>query len=231
MSPNENGSDSAAGDDRELAALSSEVSAILPHLYRGEMDRTVSWRARLDSTTNWAVTVIAAILAYAFSSEGVAHAIILVGMLIGTVFLFIEARRFRRYDVWRTRVRSLQENLFAYALDPAAGFEHRDWRRQLSADYRAPDTRMPLRRALAHRLRRVYLPLLAGLFLVWLFRLNGADEPLVAAATVSNAPGWVVFGAVIASFVGLVALAFWPDASAMAETDGTVDRGDLDREE
>lgn len=216
---------------REMVDRSTGLGSVVAHLYRGEVEREVSWRGRLDSTTNWAVTIIAGILAYAFSSDEVSHSIILVGMLIGVVFLLIEARRFQRYDIWRSRVRSMQENLFANALDPSEGVEQRDWRRQLSEDYRQPEAKMPLLNALAHRLRRVYLPLLSGLLLVWLFRLNGADEPLVAAAAVSGTSGWVVFAAVVAGYVCLFVVAFWPDPEVMTETGEGVDRGDLGRDE
>ncbi|WP_232700495.1 DUF2270 domain-containing protein [Halobacterium wangiae] len=216
---------------REMVDQSTGLGSVVAHFYRGEVAREVSWRERLDATTNWAVTVIAGILAYAFSSDDVSHSILLVGMGVGVVFLLIEARRFQQYDVWRSRVRSMQENLFANALDPSQGVEQRDWRRQLSEDYRRPKTKMPLRQALAHRLRRVYLPLLVGLLFVWLFRLTGADEPLVAAAGMSTAPGWFVLGLVGAVYLFLFVLAFWPGMQAVSETDDKIDRGDLERNE
>lgn len=127
---------------REMVDQSTGLGSVAAHLYRGEMERTVGWRDRLDTTTNWAVTVMSAIVAYAFSGE-VSHAVILAGLFMGTVFLFIEARRFRDYDIWRSRVRSLQENLFANALDPSQGVEHDAWRAQLSRDYRDPEPRLP----------------------------------------------------------------------------------------
>ena len=231
MASDEEGFDPEAPEEREIGRemvdQSTGLGSVVAHLYRGEVDREVSWRARLDSTTNWAVTIIAGILAYAFSSDGVSHAIILVAMVIGVVFLSIEARRFQRYDIWRSRVRSMQENLFANALDPSEGIEQRDWRRQLSEDYRRPEMKMPLLNALAHRLRRVYLPVLCGLLLVWLLRLSSSNEPLVRAATVSGIPGWIVFGAVVALYVCLFAVAFWPNQRAMTETNDDADRGDL----
>lgn len=213
---------------REMVDQNTGLGSVIAHLYRGEVAREISWRERLDSTTNWAVTVIAGIIAYAFSGDDVAHAIILVGMGIGVVFLLIEARRFQQYDVWRARVRSMQENLFANALNPSEGIEQRDWRRQLSDDYRTPTVKMPFRTALAHRLRRVYLPLLVGLLFVWLFRLNGADEPLVQAAAMSSTPGWIVFGVVSVGYVSLVVIAFWPGTRTVSELDEEADRGDLD---
>lgn len=42
---------------------------------------------------------MAAILIYAFPSDGTSHAILLVGMLVMAVFLRTEARRYQSYDV------------------------------------------------------------------------------------------------------------------------------------
>ena len=210
---------------------SAGLGSVMAHLYRGEMDRAVNWRQRLDQTTNWAVTIIAGILAYALSNSSVSHAIILVAIGIGIVFLIIEARRFRLYDVWRDRVRAMQENLFANALNPAGGIEQRNWREQLSRDYRDSDKKMPLPTAVAHRLQWVYLPLLVGLLFVWLFRLNGESGPLIQAAAVSNTPGWLVFTVVLAVYGCLTVIAFWPDAAAITETGNNGDRGDLGSDE
>lgn len=65
------------------------------------------------------VTVVAAILTWAFSSPDNPHYVILVGILILSLFLLIEARRYRDYDVYRSRVRLFQQNLLADALDPS----------------------------------------------------------------------------------------------------------------
>jgi uncharacterized membrane protein len=212
---------------RQMVDKNTGLGSVAAHLYRGEVERAVNWRSRLDSTTNWAVTIIAGILAYAFSSGDVSHSILLVAMLIGVVFLFIETRRFRRYDIWRSRVRSMQENLFANALDPSAGVEQRDWRRQLSEDYRRPEKKMSFRAAVSHRLRRVYLPLLTGLVLVWLFLLSGDGGSLVAAAATEHTPGWLVIAVVLGGYVGLFVVAVWPNLTGTAETDPDVDHGDL----
>jgi uncharacterized membrane protein len=208
------GSAVADGD----AADDEGLDAYVAHLYRAEMDRTVNWRTRLDSTTNWAVTVIAAILAYAFSRGDLSHAIILVAMLIGVVFLVVETRRFRRYDVWRSRLRTLQENAIAGALEPSRGPEHADWRRRLSEDLRNPALKLSLRKALAHRLRRVYLPLLVSLLLVWLLRLSGNEASMVEAAAVGAAPGWLVVACVAVVYVALAGCAVVPNATAATET-------------
>lgn len=128
----------------------------MAHLYRGEVHRMTFWRERLDRTTNWAVTIMAAILTWTFTSDN-PHYILLVGMVMLTVFLVIEARRYRGYDLWRSRVRLLQANVFANALDPSQEIDDPHWRRELSEDYRTPRIKISFEEALAHRLRRIYL--------------------------------------------------------------------------
>lgn len=213
---------------REMVDQSTGLGSVAAHLYRGEVERTVGWRDRLDSTTNWAVTVMAAIVAYAYSGE-VSHAVILAGMAMGTVFLLIEARRFRDYDIWRARVRMLQENLFANALDPSEGVEHDRWRETLSADYRDPQPNLSYRQAVGHRLRRVYLLLLGTIQGSWLFHL-WAFEPDVGlreSASVPGISGDLILGALGVYWLVLFVLAVPYTVRERGET-SDADVGDLE---
>lgn len=184
----------------------------MAHLYRGEIHRMTGWRERLDKTTNWAVTVMAAILTWAFSSPDNPHYIILVGCVMVAVFLSIEARRYRGYDMWRSRVRVLQENVFAYALDPSTAVEERDWRERLGEDYRHPRLKISFEEAVAHRLRRVYLPLFSVLLAAWVFKVavvhDGTRWP--ASASVGLFSGLVVTAVVALGYLGLLVVAFRP---------------------
>ncbi|USZ76006.1 DUF2270 domain-containing protein [Halorussus vallis] len=147
----------------EMVDQSTGLGSVMAHAYRGEMDEATTWRQRLGQATTWAVTVIAAILTWAFSNADNPHYILLIGIVIVTIFLGIEARRYRNYDVYRLRIRLLQQNLFANALDPSQGVEHPNWRAELSEDYRTPTLKVTLGEALANRLRRIYLALLGVL--------------------------------------------------------------------
>ncbi|OVE86066.1 DUF2270 domain-containing protein [Natronolimnobius baerhuensis] len=213
---------------REMVDESTGLGSVAAHLYRGEMERTVGWRDRLDTTTNWAVTVMSAIVAYAFSGE-VSHAVILAGIMMGTVFLFIEARRFRDYDMWRSRVRVLQENLFANALDPSQGVEHDAWRAELSRDYREPSPKISYRGAFSHRLRRVYLPLLGVMGLAWIFHLwaFNPDDPFLESAALPGINGVLVVGIVGGYYAVLVVLAV-PLSSKERGESGGADHGDIE---
>lgn len=196
---------------REMVDQSTGLGSVMAHFYRGEMDRETTWRQRLDQTTNWAVTLLAAILAYAFSSAD-RHIILLIGMVITVLFLGVEARRYRDYDVYRSRIRLIQENLFANALDPSAGVEHRDWRTQLSDDLRNPALKISMQEALAHRLRRIYFVLLLVLFLAWLFQITvfTSGQTWRETAAIATIPGIAVVGVVVLLYVALLGVAFWP---------------------
>lgn len=189
-----------------------DFATLMGHLYRGEMDRTTLWRDRLDKTANWAVILTASLLTFAFSSEDRPHEVLLLGVVIILVFLGIESRRYRFYDVSRARIRLMEEGLFAPALDGRPDLE-RDWRAELARDLRRPSLKIPWTEALRRRLRRVYLPLLAILGLAWLVRVAtfALDRrEVLRAARVYAVPGEVVFAAVILLYAVLVAISFWP---------------------
>ena len=182
------------------------------HLYRGEIHRMKLWRERLDRTTNWAVMVLAAILTWAFSDPANPHYLVLVGMVALTIFLGIEAHRYRGYDVWRARVRMFQENVVAPGLDPSLEAEDPDWRRKLARDYRAPTIKLTFEEALAHRLRRVYLPLLTVLLGAWVVRITAFPSNVgwPASAAVGGIPGSLVTGLVVVGYLCAALIAFRP---------------------
>jgi len=172
-------------------------SSAMAHLYRGEVHRMKLWRERLDRTTNWAVIVIAALLTWAFSSPENPHYILLIGVGTLSVFLTIEARRYRGYDIWRTRVRTIQENVWAYGLDPDRGLADGDWRERLGEDYGTPTLKITAEEAIAHRLRRVYLPLLVLLLVAWLVRITAfSATSWVETAAIGMIPGVAVLAGV-----------------------------------
>jgi uncharacterized membrane protein len=186
-------------------------SSALAHLYRGEIHRMKLWRERLDKTTNWAVLVIAGILTWAFSSAQNPHYVVLVGAAVISLFLVVEARRYRAYDLWRSRVRTLQENVWAYGLDPSKGLVDENWRTNLADDYRTPTVKITNEEAIAHRLRRVYLPMFTVLLGAWVIRVSAFDpEPWPASATVGQVSGLTVTAVVALVYVTAVVVAYRP---------------------
>ncbi|NHN60183.1 MULTISPECIES: DUF2270 domain-containing protein [Halorussus] len=181
-----------------LASDPSSMTGMLGHFYRGQLHRTTTWRGRLDQTSYWAVTIMAALLTWVFSSPGNPHYLLLIGMGAMIVFLVVETRRYRAYDVWRERVRLLEQDLFAGMFDPDSEPTHPDWRRRLAADLRDPAVKTPLSVALARRLRRIYFPLLLVLLASWLVRITvfQPKETWRQTATIFGVPGAVVVAGV-----------------------------------
>lgn len=188
------------------------ATSLLGHYYRGELDRMNTELSRMDKTTNWAITIMAAILAYVFSSGDRPHYILLVGILTLAMLHVVETRRYRAYDTWRSRVRLVEEDLFAPLLDPEPGVTHENWRRELGEDLRNPALKLPFAEAYSRRLRRIYLPLFLVMLAAWVAQIlviSPGGGPLDAAA-ILGIPGWVVIGVVTAFTLGVFAVAFWP---------------------
>lgn len=207
--------DPKAHDEREVAGAAagdrSDFLSLMGHVYRGEMGRTTAWRTRIDRTTNWAVVLTATLLTWAFSADSRPHYVLLVGVVMVVVFLGIEARRYRVYDIWRSRVRLLEENVFANALEPA-GVEHSNWRELLGEDLREPTVKTPVVEAVSRRLGRVYFPLLSVLVGAWAVRLTVfATTPtgVVGTAAVGAIPGRIVIGAVGVFYAGILVITLW----------------------
>lgn len=202
------------GDERslaeELTTDQSETVSLIGHFYRGEMERMVSWRTRLDQTTNWAVVVMAAILTFVFSSGDNPHYVVLIGILGVLVFLVIESQRYQEYDAWRYRVRILQRQFFADVVGQTRP-SRADWRDHLGEDLRSPTLVISRVGAIGHRLKRVYLLLLSVLLAAWLLRISvfAADSTWRQTAAVGDVSGTVVVGVVLGVYLALAGLALW----------------------
>src|SRR5580704_1768511 len=133
----------------------AEIGA-LAHLYRGEVYRSTVWRTRLDSTTNWAVVTTGIALSATFSSaEASALPMVLVGIIV-TMFLMLEARRYRYFNVWRARARLLETDFFAPLISGGGIRTDTGWTELLAKDYLEPRYHISLARAIGRRLRRTY---------------------------------------------------------------------------
>ncbi|MEF8807458.1 DUF2270 domain-containing protein [Natronomonas sp.] len=204
----------------ELAEERTEFVGMMQHFYRGELGRTTAWRARIDRTTNWAVGLMATLITWTFSGADNPHYIILGSLAVVAVFLVVEARRYRIYDIWRSRVRLVEENVFANAADPE-GVIHERWRELLADDLRDPRLKVPLFEALSRRLKRVYLPLMTIIIGSWVVRITlFAPEGVspLDAASIDAIPGPAVIVAVGAFYLVIIGMTLWPtDRQAKGE--------------
>lgn len=176
----------------------------LAHYYRGEMSRMISWRDRIDRTTNWATAAVAGMLSIGLTAPDVHHSVLLFAMLIVALLLGIEARRYRFFHVYRSRVRLMERNYYAEILAPGDERDPAPWLRQLADDLRAPRFNLTPIQAFARRLRRTYIWMFAILLLAWILKGTVIAPPSVA-GTAAYAIGWIPGWAVLASVGGAFA--------------------------
>lgn len=209
-----------------LPRTSGETTTVVAHFHRAEIARMAGWRDRIDRTTNWAITVIAAMLSVSLSAPAADHSLLLFAMLLVLLLLAIEARRYRFFDVYRSRVRRLERHYYAPIFSAEPG-EANAWGRELAADLRHPVFRISFGDAVTRRLRRNYIWILLILLLAWVLKIAttrpGTAFDLQAAvgnATLGPVPGMIVVGAIAAFYGVLIYLTLRPQPTEA--DDGTV---------
>jgi uncharacterized membrane protein len=152
-----------------LPVTSPEAITLMSDYYRGELSRMISWRDRLDRTTNWAIGALAAMLSISLASEQAHHSVLLFAMLVIHVLLIIEARRYRFFHVYRARVRLVEREYFA-AMFASGPTGTRIDLAELSEALRAPRFTVSLAQAMSRRLRRNYGWIFLLVLLAWLVK-------------------------------------------------------------
>lgn len=193
---------------------SVEFVNALSHYYRGELSRMMSWRDRLDRTTNWAIAASAAMLSISLSTAEAHHGVLLFAIVLVFLLLCIESRRYRFFHVYRSRVRLIERNYYARILAPRELIDPVHWMSQLGEDLRLPRFSMSLSQAMARRLRRNYCWLFLILLAAWLLKTtSGVLQPgsgnqitqstgrLFMNSGIGYAPGWLVLISLL-SFYG-----------------------------
>jgi uncharacterized membrane protein len=167
------------------------------HFYRGEITRSNVWRQRLDATTNWAVLTTAAVISIAFGQQEGNHGVVILNTLLITLFLYLEARRYRYYELWSYRVRLMETDFFAAMLVPPfqpAG----DWAETLAESLLQPKFPISMLEAFGRRFRRNYIWLYLILAMVWLVKIwlhptaPASWEEFVTRAAIGDIPGWLI---------------------------------------
>jgi uncharacterized membrane protein len=189
-------------------------SAILAHYYRAMVGRADIWRTRMDATTNWAIGATAALISFALGNADTPHFVVYIAVLLTLSFLFLEARRLTFYHLWQQRVLLLEQGLIRPALKSGSPGSKDDLESALGAHLGRTVPTMPMAKAIARRLRRIYLYLFGVQLLAWMLKLSSQPTPasswheLVARADVAAIPGEIFFVISGLGFVAVVAFAF-----------------------
>lgn len=191
----------------------SLAPGVMVHFYRGVMDLATTWRARIDSTTNWAVVITSSIASFLLSERGHTHLMALIGMFLAFSFLSIEARRYRFYDLWSGWVRLMETEYYVPLLRDNTIVASEQWRALLVSDLRNPHFKVTLTEAMGRRLRHNYFAIFGFLLLVWLVKVTPSSDPvlgecttLLACASLGPVPGIVTIMIIAVFYVYLVSL-------------------------
>ena len=213
--------DTRNGTDYEASPLTRQeyISAVI-HLYRGEMHRALTWRQRLDTTTNWAVFTTGALLSFLFSADGAQnHVVGVLGMMLVFFMLCFEGRRFRYFDVWRARVRKLEENFYAPLLRRDLSSPVENWGFVVAEDLLTPRFKISYLTAMRARLIRNYIPIFIVLFCAWFGKLQMQSfSAAIENAQVGPMPWQVVLTGVCGLGVFLLYVATWGGPKHSDET-------------
>jgi len=136
------------------------------------------WRARLDSTTNWSVVSTAAALTVSFSEPRSGPVLLALATLMITLFLWIEARRYRYFELWSLRVRLLERKYFVPLLEQESEEAlDRQWRQDLADTLKTQTFPISISEAFGRRYRSVYIWLQGVLAMSWLVHVWRFPEP------------------------------------------------------
>jgi uncharacterized membrane protein len=158
----------------------AEIGA-LAHLYRGEVYRSTIWRTRLDATTNWSVVTVGIALSITFARPAASPLPLLLVALLIAMFLMLESRRYRYFNVWRARCRWIETNFYAPLLQHSGRPQPGNWQAVLAQDYVTPQYHISFARAMGRRIRRNYGFIFAFQAIAYLGKLVIHPTPIASA--------------------------------------------------
>lgn len=186
-----------------------EFTTAMVHLFRAEVQRANIWRQRLDTTTNWAVVATGAAISFVFTQVESPHVVMPLNIILVTLFLTIEARRYRYYELWSYRVRLMETDFFASMLVPPF-HPSPEWSEALAENLLHPHFPISTLEAFGRRLRRNYLwiyAVIGGAWMakLWLFPFVAASlNQFVQRAAIGTLPGQLVLLIALLYYAGLI---------------------------
>jgi uncharacterized membrane protein len=198
------------------------------HIYRGLMDRATTWRTRIDYPTNWAIITCGTSVSFVLSDESHPHAVLLLIMLLNIMFLMIEARRTRYYDLWSSWLRLLETEYLAPILQDNCVTASDTWQELIVRDLGYPHFKTTTWQMIRRRLRDNYMAIYLFLLLSWLLKLLYhrpidpricVEDTFVCHASVGPIPGQVVLFGVLGVYavLAIVTVSSWPRREASVE--------------
>jgi uncharacterized membrane protein len=167
----------------------------------------------LDATTNWAVATTGIALSVAFSNAENSPLPLVLVALLDLVFLAIEARRYRYFDIWRTRVRQMEVSMYGPLLRLEGVRVDNGWNEALALDYERLHFHISFWEAMGRRLRRNYSFLFILQAISYVAKICIHPTPIRSLdqlwehAAIGPVPGEIVLTIGFLFHVGLITLA------------------------
>ena len=189
----------------------------MSHFYRGELGRIMSWRTRLDPTTNWAITSTSTIFTVAFSIPTVPHIIFFFNIAIVTVMLWIEARRYRFYDAFRARVRMIEAHFLVPIVAQNTMLLQGEWQKLVCEDLLLPCFKISAFEAVGRRLKRNYVFIFMIILVAWVTKIFLHANPKITSFTSfyaalqvgTSIPSWLVAGIFVFTFTTVIGVTIY----------------------
>ena len=196
----------------------------MSHFYRGEMNRIMVWRQRLDVTTNWAITSSTAIITISFSSRDVPHIIFFFNLAILWVLLWIEARRYRFYDAFRARIRMLEAHFLVPMVMENRDLLQGEWKKLVCEDLILPCFKISKLEAVGRRLKRNYVFIFILILVAWVTKIflhapKAMEGPLdfYRALSVGHIPSWFVAFVFVGTFAIVIGITIYVSKKSSGE--------------
>jgi uncharacterized membrane protein len=196
----------------------------MSHFYRGEMNRIMVWRQRLDVTTNWAITSSTAIITISFSSREVPHIIFFFNLAILWVLLWIEARRYRFYDAFRARIRMLEAHFLVPMVMENRDLLQGEWKKLVCEDLILPCFKISKLEAVGRRLKRNYVFIFILILVAWVTKIflhapKAMEGPLdfYRALSVGHIPSWLVAFVFVGTFAIVIGITIYVSKKSSGE--------------
>jgi len=176
------------------------------------MDRSTTWRVRVDTTTNWAIITSGTVVSFVLGSARRPHAVLLLAMVFTLAFLVIESRRLRYYDLWGSWVRLLEIEYFSRILREDKVTVNELWQQLMVRDMAYPHFKTTSFQLLGQRLYANYLAIYLFLLLSWLVKLflephfdplTYRPDTFIDRAAIGPIPGWFIMTVVLCFYAAL----------------------------
>jgi uncharacterized membrane protein len=157
---------------------------------------------------------MAGMLSFSFASPDNPHILLLLSNLVICSYLLIEARRYRYFEVYRARVRMLEENFLIPIITRQLESPMATWREMVAMDLDLPKYKTTLLEAVGFRLRRNYLAIYLILLGSWFVKLLVHPYPALSFSefggrvAVGHVPTWVVLAFGVVFYAALIVVLY-----------------------